>query len=578
MKKTTWRLLASLLLAGLAGENAIAGGQQELLRNATLAGRPGGRLVVAQRAEAKTLNPAIVIDRPSREVIGRMQADLIHINRLTQRTEPALAKSWTVSRDGREYLVHLRKGIRFSDGQPFDADDVVFSFRVYLDEKVHSSQRDLLILDNQPIEVEKVDQYAVRFRLKQPYAAAERLFDGVYILPRHLLEKSYQENKLTEIWPLTVAADQIAGLGPFRLKSYVPGQQLVLEKNPYYWKEDAKGTRLPYLDELVFLTVPTEDAEALRFEAGETDILNRISAENFAELRRRSNADYTLQDAGPGLEYNFLLLNMNDDTQGRLPEVARKEGWFRDLQFRRAVSLAIDREGIVRLVYRGKGVPLWGHVTPGNKLWQDTKLPHPAQSVEKARDLLRGAGFSWDGQNNLLDPTGRPVQFTIIASSSNSQRLQIANIIQQDLQKLGMQVEVVPLEFRSFVQRVTQTHDYEAAVMGIASGDVDPNGEINVWMSNGPTHLWNLGEKKPVTTWEAEIDDLMKRQLSTMNIGERKKLYDRLQEIVAEQLPIICVASPDILVGSKRRLQNFAPAVLENYILHDADELYWAPQ
>ena len=578
MRKIIWRLLASLLLSALAAGNATAGSQQDWLRNPSLAGRPGGRLVVAQRAEAKTLNPAIAIDRPSREVIGRMQADLIHINRFTQRTEPALAKSWTVSRDGREYLLHLRRGIRFSDGQPFDADDVVFSFRVYLDDKVHSSQRDLLVLDDQPIEVEKVDQYSVRFRLKQPYAAAERLFDGVYILPRHLLEKAYQENKLSEMWSLTVPADQIAGLGPFRFKSYVPGQQLVLEKNPYYWKEDAKGTRLPYLDELVFLTVPTEDAEALRFEGGETDVLNRISAENFAELSRRPNPDYTLQDAGPGLEYNFLLLNMNDDTQVRLPEIAGKETWFRNLQFRRAVSLAIDREGIVRLVYHGKGVPLWGQVAPGNKLWQDTNLPHLAQSVDKAKDLLRSAGFSWNSQGNLLDPARQPVQFTIIASSSNTQRLQIANIVQQDLQKLGMQVQVVPLEFRSFVQRITQTHDYEAAVMGIASGDVDPNGEINVWMSNGPTHLWNLGEKKPATAWEAEIDDLMKKQLTTMNVAERKKLYDRVQEIVAEQLPIICIASPDILVGSKRRLQNFRPAVLEHYTLHNVDELYWAPQ
>lgn len=578
MKNTTLRLLAFLMLFAFAGADAIASGQQDLLRIPSLAGKPGGRLVVAQRAEAKTLNPVIAVDRPSREVIGRMQADLIHINRITQQTEPALAKSWTISRDGREYLLHLRRGVRFSDGQPFDADDVVFSFRVYLDEKVHSSQRDLLVLDDQPIEVERVDQYTVRFRLKQPYAAAERLFDGVYILPRHLLEKPYQENKLTEMWPLTLAADQIAGLGPFRLKSYVPGQQLVLEKNPYYWKEDGKGIRLPYLDELVFLTVPTEDAEALRFEAGETDVLNRISAENFAELSTRRKPDYTLQDAGPGLEYNFLLLNMNDDTQGRLPEIARKEEWFRNLQFRRAVSLAIDREGIVRLVYRGKGVPLWGQVTPGNKLWQDASLPHPAQSVEKAKDLLRSAGFSWNSQGALLDSTSQPVQFTIIASSSNTQRLQIANIIQQDLQKLGMQVQVVPLEFRSFVQRVTQTHDYEGALMGIASGDVDPNGEINVWMSNGPTHLWNLGEKKAATAWEAEIDELMKKQLTTMKFAERKKLYDRVQQVIAEQLPIICVASPNILVGSKQRLQNFKPAVLEHYTLHNVDELYWAPQ
>jgi peptide/nickel transport system substrate-binding protein len=472
----------------------------------------------------------------------------------------------------------LRKGIRFSDGQPFDADDVLFSFRVYLDEKVHSPQRDLLIVHDQPVSVEKVDAYTVRFRLRDPYAAAERLFDSVYMLPRHLLEKPYQEGKLGDAWPLPVAPDQIAGLGPFRLKSYIPGQRVVLEKNPYYWKADAKGNRLPYLEELVFVAVSSEDAEALRFQAGETDILNRISAENYAQLSKQEKSDYVLQDAGPSLEYNFLLLNMNDDTAGRLPEVARKQFWFRNLQFRRAISSVIDREGIVRLVYQGKGVPLWGQVTPGNKLWKDAKLPHPPQSVEHAKELLRSAGFSWNGDGKLVDSGGQAVEFTIVASSSNTQRLQIANILQQDLQKIGMQVQVVPLEFRSFVQRVTQTHDYDAAVMGIASGDVDPNGEINVWMSNGSTHLWNLGEKKPATPWEAEIDSLMTKQLTTLDFKQRKALYDRVQEIVAEQLPVICVASPNLLVGSKRKLENFRPAVLEHYTLHNVEEQYWAPQ
>jgi peptide/nickel transport system substrate-binding protein len=398
------------------------------------------------------------------------------------------------------------------------------------------------------------------------------------MLPRHLLEKPYQEGKLGDTWPLPVPPDQIAGLGPFRLKSYIPGQRVVLEKNPYYWKADAKGNRLPYLEELVFVTVSSEDAEALRFQAGETDILNRMSAENYAQLSKQEESNYVLQDAGPSLEYNFLLLNMNDDTAGRLPEVARKQVWFRNLQFRRAISSALDREGIVRLVYQGKGVPLWGQVTPGNKLWQDAKLPHPSQSVERAKEFLRSAGFSWNGDGKLVDSGGQPVEFTIVASSSNTQRLQIANILQQDLQKIGMQVQVVPLEFRSFVQRVTQTHDYDAAVMGIASGDVDPNGEINVWISNGSTHLWNLAEKKPATPWEAEIDSLMTRQLTTLDFKQRKALYDRVQEIVAEQLPVICVASPNLLVGSKRKLENFRPAVLEHYTLHNVEEQYWAPQ
>ena len=579
MKKIAWRWVpAFFVFAVLACEGSFAANTEELLRTAGPIGRPGGRLVVSQRTEPKTLNPVVALDRPSREVIGRLHADLIHINRATQQTEPALAKSWTVSRDGREYIVHLRKGIRFSDGQPFDAEDVLFSFRVYLDEKVHSPQRDLLIVHDQPVSVEKVDAYTVRFRLRDPYAAAERLFDSVYMLPRHLLEKAYQEGKLGDAWPLPVPPDQIAGLGPFRLKSYLPGQRVVLEKNPYYWKADAKGNRLPYLEELVFVTVSSEDAEALRFQAGETDILNRMSAENYAQLSKQEKSDYVLQDAGPSLEYNFLLLNMNDDTAGRLPEVARKQVWFRNLQFRRAISSALDREGIVRLVYQGKGVPLWGQVTPGNKLWQDAKLPHPSQSVARAKEFLRSAGFSWNGDGKLVDSGGQPVEFTIVASSSNTQRLQIANILQQDLQKIGMQVQVVPLEFRSFVQRVTQTHDYDAAVMGIASGDVDPNGEINVWMSNGSTHLWNLGEKKPATPWEAEIDSLMTRQLTTLDFKQRKALYDRVQEIVAEQLPVICVASPNLLVGSKRKLENFRPAVLEHYTLHNVEEQYWAPQ
>jgi peptide/nickel transport system substrate-binding protein len=285
-----------------------------------------------------------------------------------------------------------------------------------------------------------------------------------------------------------------------------------------------------------------------------------------------------LLDLGPGLEYNFLLLNMNDDTAERLPEIGRKQAWFRQLAFRRALSLAIDRAGIVRLVYEGRGVPLWSQVTPGNQLWRNVTLPQPPQSVEQSRELLKKAGFVWKQDGVLSDASGQTVEFTIITSSSNAQRTQIANIIQQDLAKLGMQVHVVPLEFRSFVQRVTQSHDYEAAMMGLVTGDVDPNGDMNVWTSDGATHLWNLGEKQPATPWEAEMDSLMHKQLTTLDFKARKKMYDRVQQIVAEQLPVICLVSPNILVGARKQLQNFQPAILEHYTLHNVDELYWSPK
>jgi len=578
MRRDIHRILVFLVLftGTLWAQSKSAAAKEELQGSTGEVGQYGGHLVISQRAEAKTLNPVTAVDRPSREVIYRMQADLIHINRVTQRTEPALAKSWTASKDGRQYTLHLRRGIRFSDGQPFNADDVVFSFQLYLDEKVHSPQRDLLIARGQNITVEKVDPYIVVFKLAQPDAAAERLFDSVAIVPKHLLEKAYKDGTLAQAWSLTTAADQIAGLGPFRLKNYVPGERITLERNRYYWKADAKGNRLPCLDEITFMVVASEDADAIRFQTGDTDVINRLNAENYALLAKdQQSRGYTLQDLGPGLEYNFVLFNLNDDTAGRLPDIARKQAWFRDVKFRQAVSAAIDRSGIVRLVYQGRGEPLWAHVTAGNKLWLNSKIPKPPQSLTRARELLQSAGFTWNKDGKLLDHSGQVVEFSIVSSSSNSQRMQIANMVQQDLAKLGMQVSVVPLEFRSFLQRVTQTHEYEAAVMGLLNGDVDPNPEMNVWISSGATHLWNLGEKKPATPWEAELDKLMEQQAVTLNRKARKKLYDRVQEIVAEQLPIICVASPNILVGSKKNLGNFRPAILDHYTLHNAEELFW---
>lgn len=548
---------------------------EDLLITKSPVGTYGGRLVIALRGEPKTLNPVTAIDGFSRDVIGRMTGDLLHINRATQQSEPALAKSWKVSPDGLKYTLVLRKGLRFSNGQPLDADDVVFSFKVYLDEKVHSPQRDLLVIDDKPMKVRKIDQYTVSFDLAQPYAAAERLFDSVAILPRQTLDRAYQAGTIGQAWGTNVAANDIAGLGPFRFKEYVPGQRLVVERNPYYWKADGKKNRLPYLDEIVFLFVPSEDAQVLRFKAGDTDLISRTSADNFASLEKdQATQGYQLSDLGPGIEYNYLFFNQNSTIPAGNTQLAKKQAWFKDQKFRQAVALAIDRESIVRLVFRGKATPLWTHVTPANKIWADTSIQRPPRSVPKAKELLKAAGFNWNSSGSLVDKTGMPVEFSIVASSSNAQRTQMATIIQDDLKQLGIKVNVVPMEFRALLDRVTQTHDFEAGVLAIGGGDVDPNPQMNVWLSSGSNHMWNLGQKSPATPWEAEIDSLMKKQLSTLKFKDRKKLYDHVQQIVAEQQPLICLVSPNILVGAKKKVGNFQPAILDHYVLWNADELF----
>lgn len=537
-------------------------------------GAYGGRLVVGQRAEPKTLNPVMAIDIPSREVIGRMMADLIHINRVTQQTEPALASSWKISPDGRRFTLKLRRGVRFSDGQPFDADDVLFTFKVYLDEKVHSPQRDLLVINGKPLSVTKIDTYTVRFDLDQPYAAAERIFDSLFILPRHLLQQAYDQGKFAESWTLNTPPESLAGLGPFRLKQYVPGQRIVLERNPFYWKTDTHQRRLPYVDEVAFLFVGTEDAQVMRFEARETDIINRFGTDNYNVLAKdQQSHGYHVEDLGPSLEFNFLVFNLNDLPADKLGAVAHEQTWFRDLKFRQAVSAAIDRMGIVRLAYQGHAVPLWGNETPADKLWVNQSLPHPERSLDRARALLKEAGFTWNSGGKLIDKQGTPVEFTIITSSSNAQRVKMATIIADDLTQLGMDVHAVPLEFRAVVDRVFQSNNYEACVLGLGGGDADPNVAMNVWLSTGATHVWDLHETHP-PAWQAEVDKLLNQQMVTMDRRRRKEVYDRAQQLIAENLPVIFLATPDVLVGAKDDIGNFRPGVLEPYAFWNLDEVY----
>ena len=561
--------------AGAATPPATPAAGEEVVVVSSAAGHHGGRLVVALRAEPRSLNPVFAADVSSRDVIGRLSGDLIHINRLTQGTESALAKSWKGSADGLTYTLSLRRGLRFSDGDEFDADDVVFTFKVLLDPALDAPHRDLLIVGGKPITVTKVDSHTVRVTLAEPYAAAERLFDSIAILPRHLLETAYTQGTLADAWSLKSPPASIVGLGPYRVKHYVAGQELVLERNPYYWKTDASRRRLPYIDELVFVFAGNEDAQVIRFQAGESDVLSRASADNFVVLSKDQKAKgYRLKDLGPSLEYNFLVFNQNDLSGKNVPRVAAKQPWFNDVNFRRAVSLAIDRQGITRLVFKGLAVPLWGNVSPGNHRWINTSIPRPARSVAQARELLKASGFSWRPDGSLFDRFGQRVTFTIATSATSAQRTAMATLIQADLKELGMDVRVVPLEFRALLDRVFETFDYDATIQGFGGGDADPNAEMNIWLSSGANHLWRLGQKTPATPWEAEIDRLLQQQLSTLDAAKRKALYDRVQTIVAEQAPFIFLAAPHLLVAARGDLGNFTPAVMDHYTLWNVDELY----
>jgi len=542
-------------------------------RSEPAASTRGGQLVVAERTPPTTFNPVLATDLPTRAVIDRLFGDLIHINRRTLKTEPALAASWSVSKDGREYIVNLRHDLKFSDGHPCTAEDVVFSFKVYLDESIHAPQRDLLVVAGKPIEVEQKDQHTIVVRMAEPYAAAERMFDSFAILPKHVLGEAFATGALARTWGVDAALQSIVGTGPFRLRENVPGQRIVLERNPYYWKgSDGEGA-LPYLDRLVFVTVPSSDAEFLRFRAGEVDIMSRLSADQFTSLS--SGGSYQAVDAGPSLEYNFLFFNLNDLNARSSATAARKQRWFREDAFRHAVSAAIDRAAVVAIAYRGRGEPLWGPVTRGNATWYNEALPRPARSLDRARSLLKGAGFSWREDGALTASDGTPVEFSLLVQATSVARGQMATLIQHDLAELGIRLTIVPLDSRAVLDRVQNTRDYDACILGLGGGDADPNTDMSVWLSSGEHHFWNPSAAKPATPWEAEIDSLMRQQISARTFPERKKLFDRVQALLAEHEPMIFLASPDILAAARPGLANFKPGILPPYALWNIEELYW---
>ena len=546
----------------------------DFLRTTGQRGICGGRLVVSQRSEPKTFNPLIAGDFYSQSIINLLNADLLHINRSNFLVESALARSWTLSPDGRTYTLTLRRGLHFSDGAPFSADDVVFSFKAYLDEKLHSPQRDLLVISGVPLKVHKIDDYKVRFTLPYRYAAGERLFDNIAILPLHILGQQVKSGDLASAWGVSIDPKQVVGLGPFRLKSFVPGQRVVLERNPFYWKADGAGQMLPYFHELIAEIVPNTEAETMRFLSGDTDIMSRMTGANFAALtREEQKRRFHVYDLGPGFEYTFLFFNLNAISSGSTLRLTQEQKWFEKVEFRQAVAEAVDRDAIVRLVYRGHAAPLSVPMSRANSLWINGSLPRPVRSIPKARARLRKVGFSWAPNGSLLDREGKRVEFSLLVNAANPQQRDMGVIIERDLKDLGIRVMLNVTEYRSFLNRIFSTFDYDAAITTLADGDADPNTQMNLLQSDGNSHVWSLKPKR-IPAWQGEIDALMQKQLAATSLAERKQVFDRVQEMLCRYTPAVFLISPNVLVAAKDEIRNFHPAKLRDYTLWNVDQLF----
>jgi peptide/nickel transport system substrate-binding protein len=528
-----------------------------------------GRILrVAIHTEPQTWNRILASDRVTHVIADQLHEPLLKLNPLTQEIEPALAESWEFSEDGRRLVLHLREGVRFSDGDPLGAEDVEFTFRALYEPSSASPLADTARIDGRPFEVEVVDERAVAFVLPRRTAVVERVFDSLGILPSHLLEGSLERKSFSADTGLGAPVGSVVGLGPFRLAEHVPGQRIVLDRNPHYWRKADGNGPFPRLDRLVFEIVPDESARLLRFRSGEIDILELVTPEAFEMLRSEERPDLELLDLGPGLLSERLWFNLNPEAGIDEP----KRNWFRDPRFRRAISLALDRKGMARVVFSGRATPAAGPVSPANSFWRDPGLPESRYDPAGARALLAEAGFAWDGEGRMRDGGGREVRFTVLTNAGNESHARLGAFIQEDLAKIGVHASTSVVEGSSLFARITGTFDYEACLLGITQTDPDPSAEMGLWLSRAPLHLWNPGQETPQTDWEARVDELMESQMEELDPTARRARFFEVQRIIYDQLPVLDLVVPHVLLGAARRVGNLNPTPLA-HALWNAEEI-----
>jgi peptide/nickel transport system substrate-binding protein len=499
------------------------------------------------RADPKTFDPLLSAEETS-ETIGYLTGGvLIRFNRQSQRLEPELAVSWKVLDRGKRIDFLLRRNVRFSDGSPFGPEDVVATVRRLMQPGLESGIADTFRSAGGDITARANGADGVSVLFSTPVSGLELLFDQLAIAPSR-------------------GAPEKAGLGPFTVAEHKSGQYVLLKRNPNYWKTGADGKPLPHIASIRLEIQANREIEMLRYRRGELDLVDKLEPEAFERLSKE--ADSGARNAGPSLDTDFFWFNQSPESG--LP--AYKKRWFESRLFRLAVSAAVNREDMVRLVYRGYGRAAAGPVSPANKVWFNSKLKNPVFDPQLALKLLRDDGFRLDG-STLRDRDGNAVEFSLITNAGSKTRAQIGAIVQQDLAKIGMRVNFLPMEFQSLIERITKTQQYEACLLGITNVAVDPNEQMNVWVSSGTLHAWNPREAKPATAWEAEIDRLMQTQHSATAAEARKKAFDRVQEIVAEQAPIVYLVHPDVLVAVAPRVRNAAPSPLMPHLLGNVESL-----
>lgn len=540
------------------------------------------RLVLVSPSPPNTFNYAI--SRSPYEIFRFIYKGLISENGLTGELEPALAESWVLSENKKRIIFTLRSELKWSDGKPLTADDVIFTYQdIYLNQKIPTIYRDFLRIGSSGAfpSVKKIDRRRVEFILPEPFAPFLRYIEKLKILPAHALRDTILSTDgdgkplFLSTWNTNTQPQKIISNGPFKLANYIPSQRIILEKNPFYWRNDSAGNSLPYIDKLIIQIIPSTDNQLIRFRSGELDSIG-VDPEAFQLLKREEErGKYKIYNSST-LGYRFVGFNLNQakNSEGKPLLNPIKSRWFNNLAFRQAVAYAINRQQINNTIYRGLGEikhsPLG--VQSSYYLSPEAGLKVYKYNPEKSKKILLDSGFQYNDANELLDENGNRVEFTILVKSEEKLRIDTAVKIQGDLSHIGIKANLQILNFNSVLKKLLSSRDWECYVgaFGVPGADIEPNLLSLFWLSNGSFHQFNLGSKPgepkiknwQVSDWEKEIDRLFTAAYQTIDENKRREIYGEFQQIVAEQLPIFFLVNPLAIQAVRNHIDNFKSSAI----------------
>lgn len=544
-------------------------------------GNFGGALVSSTIGEGpKTFNPFNTKDATSALMAELMYDGLVSSRPDTGEVIPKLAKSFEISPDGKTYTFHLRRGVKWSDGKPITADDVVFSWnKILLAGLGNTSTRDSVLIDGQLPKVKKIDNYTVTFTTIKPFAPFLRILSAS-IAPKHVFEPAVKKGAkyFDSFLSTTINPKDLVISGAFKLKEYVPAQRIVFERNPDYYVINLDNQKLPYLDKVIYLIVGDLNNEILKFEAKEIDVIGLRGSNVGRYKKREPKSDFAIYDLGPDTGTMFAAINMNKrkNEKGKPFVDIKKQAWFGDLNFRNAIDWAVDRQAMVNNIANGVALPLFTSESL-NSIYLNKKLAkgHP-KDINKAKEYLKKSGFYWKNKA-LYDKKGNRVEFDLYTNAGNTDREAIGVMVKQDLEDLGMKVNFKPVEFNSLVNKLVNSCDWDLVIMGLTGTPLEPHNGKNVWNSTGSLHLFYQrtdGKAYDRLPWEIKLDEIIDKASLKIKFEDRKKLYDQYQQIIYDEKPIIYLYSAIRVTAIRKKFGNIYPSTLSG-ITYNLDEIYY---